>query len=142
MHFQVCELDDAAWRSNISHVLLNCPNNADDKIQEVSMLYFLLEVIGVSILVSIFATWIKLIPRYPRKKYNLIQQLTNTGLLTAVLTLLFSFEIYPSWLLLFVIILLILWLSVRLTNNLVQKTRDSMVRSLLEGASKRETQSR
>jgi len=123
-------------------VLLNCPNNADDKIQEVPVLYFLLEVIGVSILVSIFATWIKLIPRYPRKKYSFIQQLTNTGLLTAVLSILFLLKIYPSGLLLFAIILLILWLSVRLTNNLVQKTRDSMARSLLEGAGKRETQSR
>ena len=103
------------------------------------MLYFLLEVIGVSLLVSIFATWIKLIPRYPRKKYSLIQQLANTGLLTVVLTLLFSFEIYPSWFLLFGIILLILWLSVRITNNLVQKTRESMVKSLRAG--KEETQS-
>ena len=106
------------------------------------MFYFLLEVIGVSLLVSIFATWIKLIPRYPRKKYSLIQQLANTGLLTVVLTLLFSFEIYPSWFLLFVIILIILWLSVRFTNNLVQKTRESMVKSLIAGARKEETQAR
>ncbi len=104
------------------------------------MFYFLLEVIGISILVSVFATWIKLIPRYPRKKYSIIQQLTNTGVLTVVLTLLFSFKIYPSWLLLFVIILLILWLSVRITNNLVQKRRDLVVESLGAGASKEETQ--
>jgi integral membrane sensor domain MASE1 len=103
------------------------------------MLYFFLEVIGVSLLVSIFATWIKLIPRYPRKKYSLIQQLANTGLLTVVLTLLFSFEIYLSWFFLFAIILLILWLSVRITNNLVRKARESVVKSLR--ASKEETQS-
>ena len=105
------------------------------------MLYFLLEVIGVSLLVSIFATWIKLIPRYPRKKYSLIQQLANTGLLTVVLTLLFAFEIYPSWLFLFAIVLLILWISVRLTNKLVERTRHSMVKSLRAGASNEETQS-
>ena len=105
------------------------------------MFYFFLEVIGVSILVSIFATWIKLIPRYPRKKYSLIQQLANTGLLTVVLTLLFSFEIYPSWLLLFVIILIILWLSVRFTNNLVQTRRNSTVELLRAETSKDETQS-
>ena len=105
------------------------------------MFYFLLEVVGVSILVSVFTTWIKLIPRYPKKKYNLIQQLANTGLLTAVLTLLFSLEIYPSWLLLFAIILLILWLSVRLTNIIVQKIGESSVESLRVEANKKEAQS-
>ena len=81
------------------------------------MFYFLLEVIGVSILVSIFATWIKLIPRYPKKKYNLLQQLANTVILTIILTLLFSFRVYPSSIVLFAIILLVLWLSVRLIKN-------------------------
>lgn len=89
------------------------------------MFYFVLEVIGASILVSIFATWIKLIPRYPKKKYSLLQQLANTALLTVFLTLIASFGVYPSWFLLFAIILLILWLSVQLTNYLVQKTGES-----------------
>lgn len=31
------------------------------------MFYFFLEVIGVSILVSLFANWIKLVPRYPNR---------------------------------------------------------------------------
>jgi integral membrane sensor domain MASE1 len=85
------------------------------------MFYFVVEVIVVSILVSIFATWIKLIPRYPRKKYSLIQQLANTGLLTAFLTLISLLGVYPSWLLLFAIILVILWLSVEFTNKIVRK---------------------
>ena len=105
------------------------------------MFYFFLEIIGVSILVSAFATWIKLIPHYPKKKFNLIQQLANTGILTVVLTLLFSLEVYPSWVILFAIILLILWLSVRLTNNIVQKTGDSTVETLRGDANKEETQS-
>lgn len=89
------------------------------------MLSFVLEAIAVSILVSIFATWIKLIPCYPKKKYNLIQQLVNTALLTVFLTLVSIFGVYPSWILLFAVILLILWMSIRLTNNIVKKAGGS-----------------
>jgi hypothetical protein len=89
------------------------------------MLYFVLEVIGVSILVSIFATWIRLIPRYPKKKYSLIQQLANTALLTVLITLVSSLGIYPSWAILFAIILFILWISVWLTNDLVRRSGES-----------------
>ena len=85
------------------------------------MFSFLLEVVGVSIVVSFFATWIKLIPRYPSWKYTLIQQLTNIGLQTLINTLMFYFGIYPSWLLLFAMILFLVWLSVRFTNNIVRK---------------------
>jgi uncharacterized membrane protein YfcA len=88
------------------------------------MFYFLIEVIGVSILVSFFATWIKLVPRYPQKKYNLIQQLLNTALMTILLSILFSLHIYPHWIILFVIILLILCLSVWLTNGYVKRPKD------------------
>jgi hypothetical protein len=91
------------------------------------MFLFLLEVIGVSILVSLFANWIKLVPRYPKRKYALIQQLTNTGFLTILLTLLFSFGVYPSWLILFAIILLILWLSVLITGAIVRRGGESTV---------------
>src|ERR1700690_3626210 len=89
------------------------------------MLYFVLEVIGVSILVSIFATWIRLIPRYPKKKYSLIQQLAHTALLTVFITLVSSLGIYPSWAILFAIILFILWISVWLTNDLVRRSGES-----------------
>ena len=83
------------------------------------MLYFVLEVIAVSILVSAFATWIKLVPRYAKWRYYLIQQAINTGILTILLSPFCSFKIYPSWMLLFVLILLVLWLSVRITKNVV-----------------------
>jgi hypothetical protein len=86
--------------------------------------YFVIEVIGVSILVSIFATWIRLIPGYPKRKYALIQQLTNTALLTVFMTLAISLGVYPSWFLLSLIILFILWLSIRLTNGIVQKAEE------------------
>jgi len=98
-----------------------------EKNQEAQMFLFLLEVIGVSILVSLFANWIKLVPRYPKRKYALIQQLTNTGFLTILLTLLFSFGVYPSWLILFAIILLILWLSVLITGAIVRRGGESTV---------------
>lgn len=104
-------------------------------------MFFILEVIGVSILVSIFATWVKLIPRYPKKRYNLIQQLLNTGLMTCYLTLVAAFGFYTSWTILFVIIFLILWLSARLTNNMVRKDGESMVNASSVGTNKQEPQS-
>ena len=85
------------------------------------MFYFALEVIGVSILVSFFATWIKLIPRYSKRKYNLLQQTLNTGILSLLLTALFTFEIYPSWTILFAAILFVLWASVKITGTIVSK---------------------
>jgi hypothetical protein len=94
--------------------------------------YFVLIVVGVSILVSLFGTWIKLIPRYPNRKYTLIQRLTNTGLLTVLLTLMLSFGVYPSWQLLFAIVLFVLWLSVRLTNDIVRKRGESAVETAEE----------
>ncbi|GEM_PF-1783636 len=89
------------------------------------MFYFVLEVIGVSILVSIFATWVRLIPRYPKKKYSLIQELIFSVFLTVLITLVWSLDIYPSWILLFAAILFILWLSVQITNNIFQRSGDS-----------------
>ena len=87
------------------------------------MIYFIIEVIVVSVFASLFATLIKLIPKYPNWKYNLLQQTTNTGVLTILLTLLFSFKIYLSWEYLFLIILLILWLSVQSTNYIARKRK-------------------
>jgi len=89
------------------------------------MFFFVLKVVIVSIFVSLFATWVKLIPRYWRRKYVLIQQLTNTGLLTILLTLLTFFGIYPSWFLLFAMILFVLWSSVQITNDMVKKGEQS-----------------
>ena len=86
------------------------------------MFFYVIEVIGVSILVSLFAGWIKLIPLYPKKKYYLLQVLLNTAMLTLFLTIIFTLEIYPGWIVLFIVILVITWLSIRLTNNIVLKS--------------------
>jgi len=83
--------------------------------------FFVLKVVIASILVSLFAGWIRLIPRYQRRKYVFIQQLINTALLTVILTLLTLFGIYPSWILLFAMILFTLWLSVQITNDMIKK---------------------
>jgi hypothetical protein len=85
------------------------------------MFFFALEVIVVSILVSLFASWVKLVPRYSGRMFALIQQLLNGTLITLLVTLLFQLEIYPSWFLLFLTILFALWISVRITNNLVRE---------------------
>lgn len=91
------------------------------------MFIFVIEVIGISILVSLFATAIKLIPRYSKKKYYFIQELTNAAMMGVVLTIIETFEISLSWIFLFLLILFVLWLSVQVTNNIVQKSGESMV---------------
>ncbi len=82
------------------------------------MLFFVVKVIAVSIAVSLFAAWMKLIPRYQRRKDAFLMQLINTGILTLVLTVLFTFGIYLSWLITFGLILAILLSSVWLTNKI------------------------
>jgi integral membrane sensor domain MASE1 len=84
------------------------------------VLLFVLEVVGASILVSLFASGIRLIPRYPKRKYFFIQQLANTVLLSIVLTLLLLLKIDLSLPLLCVIILAVLWTSVRFTNRVAR----------------------
>ena len=84
-----------------------------------------LKLVIISILVSIFAAWIKLIPRYSSWKYSFIQQVTNAVLQTAFMTLLFTFDLSSSWPVLFVLILLILWASVRFTDEFVRRNEKS-----------------
>jgi len=89
------------------------------------MLLFVLEVIVVSIFVSILASAIKLVPRYKKWKFILLQQFINTVLMTIILTFFTIFEIYPSWLILAAIIFFVLWLSVKSTNNIVKNEQES-----------------
>lgn len=89
------------------------------------MLAFLIEVIAVSIVVSLLGQWLKLVPRYPKLRYSFLMQAINSGLLTIVLSFFFAFKIYPSWLLMFVLMLLILWLSVRATNYVVARSGEA-----------------
>jgi len=94
----------------------------------------MLEVIFVSILVSLFGTWIRLVPRYPKWKYTFVQQAINIVLQSLVVTLLFILGLYPSWLLLFAMILFIVWLSVRVTNNIVKRS-ERLIAETSEGMS-------
>ena len=89
------------------------------------MFYFVIKVIAVSIILSLIAVWLKLIPKYPKRKFRLIQQGSNLLMVNLVLTFLFIFEIYPSWLILAGMILLILWLSVEITDYLLRKEKGS-----------------
>ena len=88
------------------------------------MFYFVIEVIAASIAVSLLSRWLNLIPRYLKRKYAVLMQLLNTGLLTIVLTSLFIFGIYPSWFVTGGLILSILLLSVLLTNNRLRATEN------------------
>ena len=81
------------------------------------MFYFVIEWIVVSIAISILSSWLDWIPRYPQRKYALLQNVLNTGFLTIILTVLLIFDIYPSWFVVSGLILLILYLSVQITNR-------------------------
>jgi len=105
------------------------------------VLYFVLEVVAASIVASLLASWIKLIPRYPKKRYFFIQQLANTALLTLVLTLLSLFRIALPWPLLVLVILAILWLSVRLTTSLAPRKEEPSVHAPEENAEQKEPES-
>ena len=85
------------------------------------MFSFVIEVIAVSIIISLIATWFKLIPKHAKWKYRLIQQGSNLVMLNIILTAFFIFEFYPSWVILAIMIFLVLWLSVELTDYIVKK---------------------
>lgn len=85
------------------------------------MFAFVLEVVAVSIVVSIVARWLKLIPRYSKLRYAVLMQALNTVLLTVVLSVLLAAGIYPSWALLAALLFVILWLSVRCTNYIARR---------------------
>jgi uncharacterized membrane protein YdfJ with MMPL/SSD domain len=84
------------------------------------MLYFVVHVVLVAIAVSLIGRWAKWVPRYPKLRHAFLFQVFNTGLLTIVLTFLGTAGAFPSWPVLVAVVLLILWLSVRCTNAIVQ----------------------
>jgi len=88
------------------------------------MFAFAIEVVAVSIAVSLVAGWVHLIPQYSKRKYAFLMQLLNTGLLTIVLSLLLLAGLYPSWIVIVLLILLIFWLSVRWTNSICRRRGD------------------
>lgn len=87
------------------------------------MFSFIIEVVAVSILVSLAARWAEMVPRYRKLRHAILMQSLNAGLLTIALTVMIKMEIYPTWILLFVLILSILWLSVQLTAHLAHHRR-------------------
>ena len=80
------------------------------------MISFVFQVIIVSILVSLFATWIRLIPKYSSKRGRLYVHLIDNALLVVFLSILLILEIRLSLILMFIAILVILWISIRITN--------------------------
>ncbi len=99
------------------------------------MFYFVLETIAVSIVVSIFAYWIKFIPNYSKRKHAILMQSINSGLLTVLLACFFVFDVYPSSVLLFLMIFFVLWVSVRFTNRVI-RTNEEPVEKTIESEGK------
>ena len=85
------------------------------------MVSYVVKVVLVSIVASLLATWAQLIPRYPKLKYAVLFQVLNTGLLTILLTFLLTAGIDPSWFVLLVLLLLVLWCAVLCTNFIVRR---------------------
>ncbi len=85
------------------------------------MLGFVIQVILVSIVVSIAADVLKLIPRYPRLRHRLLVQVIDTVLLTAALSALLAAGIYPSWWHLALLMLTCLWVAVRCTSAIARR---------------------
>lgn len=86
------------------------------------MIFYILKVIIVSIIVSAFAYGLNLIPRFREWKQALLMQSLNSALLTAVLTIVFIFGIYPSWFITFILIGCSLLVSARLTESIFAGT--------------------
>ncbi|HTX17461.1 MAG TPA: hypothetical protein VMG34_02280 [Bacteroidota bacterium] len=82
------------------------------------MLTFVLVWITVSIAVSIFASWIEIVPRYTKRVHKILVHLIDTAILTVVLTALLLTGIYPHWTVVFLLIFLSLALSVWFTNRI------------------------
>ena len=91
--------------------------------QEGSIFFFVIQVVVVSIVLSILSYWIKVIPRYAKRRHAIFVQLLNTGFLTIMFSIVAIYDAYPSWYLLFGLILFFLLLSVRITNAIARKGR-------------------
>ena len=85
------------------------------------MFFFVIQVVVVSIILSIISYWIKVIPHYPKRRHAFLVQVFNTGFLTIMFTIVGIYDAYPSWYLLFGLMLLFLLLSVRITNSIARK---------------------
>jgi hypothetical protein len=89
--------------------------------QEGSMFFFVIQVVVVSIILSILSYWIKVIPHYAKRRHAIFVQLLNTIFLTIMFSIVGIYDTYPSWYLLFGLMLFFLLLSVRITNVIARK---------------------
>jgi hypothetical protein len=88
------------------------------------MIWFVFEVILLSIVVSAISYALRLIPRYAKRSHRILQQVMNTGLLTIVFTFLFVFGVEPGWVVTGSMIFLSLIVSI-ITTNFVARNRGS-----------------
>ena len=95
------------------------------------MLSFVLTVIVASIVIDLVAGWLRLVPRYTLR-YAFLMHAINTVLLSLVLTLFLTAGVYPSWALLALLMLLILWLSVCWTNAVARRRGEPAEKSASE----------
>lgn len=85
------------------------------------MLGFVIQVVVVSLVVSILMYKFGLIPRYPERRYTRLVPILNTGILTVLLTLVLLLDLHPSWTVLFALVFLPLVASVWFTNYLLRR---------------------
>jgi drug/metabolite transporter (DMT)-like permease len=85
------------------------------------MFVLVVKVVVVSIVVSLLARWVGMIPRYPKLRYAALYQFLNSGLLTVLLTVLLMTGINPPWVFLLLLLLLVMWGSVLCTNYVVRR---------------------
>ena len=91
--------------------------------QQGSIFFFVIQVVVVSIVLSILSYWIKFIPHYAKRRHAILVQVLNTGFLTVMFSIVAIYDAYPSWYLLFGLMLFFLLLSVRITNAIARKSK-------------------
>jgi hypothetical protein len=84
------------------------------------MFLFILEAAVASIIISIVAYKLKLIPHYSKRKHAVLLHVLNYGFLTIAYTLFLLYGVFPSLIFLLALVLFTLLLSIRLTNALVR----------------------
>jgi len=76
---------------------------------------FIVKVVLVSIGVSLLAVWAKLIPRYPKLRYAVLFKVRAAHVAD-------HRGFYPSWVVLVVLLLVVLWCAVLCTNYIVRRS--------------------
>ena len=85
------------------------------------MIGFVIEVIVLSIVVSLISYALRLTPRYPKRIYRFLQPGLYSVLLTILLTFLFVYDIEPGWVVTGSMIFLTLIVSIVATNFAARK---------------------